>query len=340
MVNALLSWIWLVPALLGMVVVHELGHLWMARMMGVPVLSFGFGFGPAIFRHRWKGILYRLNVLPFGGYVEMERFGPGGIAQLSHGRQAAILLAGVFLNVVTGAALVILVSAAPLRVESGELVVLEVVPATPAERAGMRSGDSLLTIEGEAVRSVRALRGRNQRARGPLEYVVARYGERETLWITPVSGRVGIVVEIVDPSTEWHWNEPLDALRDGIVRTWGMVAIPLTAIARGGDMPGGEQLEVAGPVRLAEVTAAAVEGGGVVTALLIAGGLSMHLGILQLVPIPGLDGGQLLFLAIARVRGRPVAWHVQQAAGMFGLAILIGLMTIVLVMDILRVGGH
>ena len=105
-----------------------------------------------------------------------------------------------------------------------------------------------------------------------------------------------------------EWRSPSEGVGEGLRVAWRLTAAPFAALANGGRLENGQRMEVAGPVKLTVVSADAVRTGGMVMALLITGGLSIHMGLLNLVPVPGLDGGQLMFLAIGAVRGRPRPW--------------------------------
>lgn len=334
------SWAWLLIALPGMVLLHELGHLWAARWMGVRVLEFGMGFGPSLASWRSSDIRWRINMIPLGGYVKLHLEGSSGLAHLNDLRQAILASAGVFVNIAAGVVIVVAALMLPTDVLEGDLLVRDVIKDSPADRAGIRMGDVILEIDGADVRSLVALRDANDRDRSaPLAYRVLRATQELTVEVAPINGHVGVVIETVNIEVVGsEWRSPVQGLRDGLHAAWRLTVAPYAVLFQGGTLNAGERMEITGPVKLAIISSEAVKTGGLVMALLITGGLSIHMGLLNMLPLPGLDGGQLLFLGIGAARGRPVPWRIRQAAGMLGIALLMGLMTAVLILDIISLG--
>ena len=336
MVTTVLSWVWLLPAMFLMVVVHELAHMFTARHFRVRVLEVGFGFGPSLYRHRHRGIEYTLNVLPLGGFVRLDRDGVNGIARLSIWRQAAVLCSGIALNVVMGVGMIMAVGFLPSNETHGRLLVREVIDGSPAGTAGVMAGDVILAIDGHAITSLSQMRERNWLGADTVVYRLARGADVRDLALSPEHGRIGVFLILEDPVVLRTSPGISERFATGAGLCWDMAMIPLMALLdllAGSD---GAGQSVAGPGDVVALSSEAVLSGGWAMAVIIAGGLSLHLGLLNLLPIPGLDGGQLLFLAIGGVRRRPIPSRLQHAANMLGLAFLLALVTAVILIDLYR----
>ena len=319
-----------------MLLAHETGHFWAARKFGVKVLQVSVGLGPRLAGRYMRGTLYTLNVLPLGAFVQLEEDGPKGFRSLALRHRATVLLAGASVNIVTGMAILIGGSAWPSTQWAGDLTVREVAQNSPAATAGMKLGDIIRAVEGLPVETVAQLRERIEATPEVAMYSVDRGGRRlELLAVWPEKPRrLGVRVEVVNGRADSQdWTAPHTAVVEGIALSWVVVWEPVKAL-----WPGGEGLRIAGPVGLAEITNVAVESRGFGVAPLIAGALSIHLGLLNLVPFPGLDGGQLFLLGIEKVRGRPLPRRVEEGIGMLGLGVLMAFISIVCWIEVLRWG--
>ena len=331
------GWGWLIPAIVLMVLAHEAGHYWAARRFGVKVLQVGVGLGPKVAGRRIRDTLYTLNLLPVGAFVQLDDDGIGGFRSLGLRRRATVLLAGAGVNILVGIAILIGVSAWPTTEWAGDVTVRDVMRGSSAASAGMAAGDVIRAVDGVPVETVARLRERVGAAAEVVVYSVDRGGGMVELSVesTEEPRRLGVRVAVVNRRVASRdWTAPHAALAKGLALSWVTVREPVAAL-----LPGGEGLRIAGPVGLAEVTNVAVEARGFGVAPLIAGALSIHLGLLNLAPFPGLDGGQLVLLGLERVRGRPLPRRVEEGIGMLGLGVLMAFISVVCWIEVLRWGG-
>lgn len=354
-----------IAILVSLIIAHEFGHFIAAKILGVRVEEFGVGYPPRAFRLAKVGETeYTLNWLPFGGFVRL--FGedaeagnaPRSLSSARKSVQAVILVAGVTMNVVaawalfTGALMVGVprpVDASAGTAHNASLVVSSVVAASPADVSGVQTGDAVLEIRDSAGRAPTALTPEEMLAfvqkRGGSELYVTyeRAGETHEALMRPAhgvladaAGRPAIGVGLVLIS-----SEPLPfaaAAKAAAMETYDAfmaVARGLAQIAVRAFEGTGALREIVGPVGLAgAVGEAARHGLGDILAL--AAFISVNLAVINLIPIPALDGGRLFFLAIEAVVRRPVPGAIQQLTNALGFALVILLMLAVTYQDIAR----
>ncbi len=323
------------------VFVHEFGHFWVARRNGVRVEVFSIGFGPELVgwtdRHgtRWK-----FSLIPLGGYVKMlgeedapaAALPPDAFPAKRVGQRMAIVAAGPlanFLFAILVFALLFLAFGKPYAPP----VVGDVVPESPAAEAGLLPGDRILAVDGEAVDSFEDLqRIVRDRPGVPLVFTVRRDGETFDLTIIPElreldtpAGKVRIgLIGVTSQGLEYRRLGPLAALWEAVGETGRMIAATLEAI---GQMIVGSRgtEELGGPLRIAQMSGEIAQQ-GLVPALWFAAILSLNLGLINLFPIPMLDGGHLLLYTIEAVRGRPLSERSQEILFRIGLAMVVTLM--------------
>ncbi|HWP27799.1 MAG TPA: RIP metalloprotease RseP [Xanthobacteraceae bacterium] len=358
---------------------HELGHFLVARLCGVRVLVFSIGFGPELFgfndRHdtRWKFAL-----IPLGGYVkfygdenaasvpdyaaaatmsESER--KKSFVHQSLGNRSAIVAAGPLANFV----LAVMIFAAVYSVYGRQLStprVDSVQPNSAAAAAGFQPGDLVLSIDGRAIQSFSDLqRLVSVNAGRTLNVVVDRGGVQVTLKATPTLremkdnfgnvhriGVLGISRSVQPSDVRVEPVDPLTAVKLGIEETWFIIERTLSYV--GGVIVGREAADqVGGPARIAQVAGQVWQGsvshGGVGQAAIalfqLAAVLSVSIGLINLFPVPLLDGGHLLFYAIEAIRGRPLSEQAQEIGFRIGLAIVVMLMIFATYNDILHFAG-
>ena len=365
---------YLIPFLFVLTLVvffHELGHFVIARRCGVRVLVFSIGFGPELFgfndRHgtRWK-----VSAIPLGGYVKF--FGdenaasvpdPAALAAMTeedrrhsfiHQRvraRAAIVVAGPIANFL----LAIVIFAALFMVfgkPSTSPRVDAVQPRSAAEIAGFKPGDLVLTIDGRPIESFPDMQQVVSTSAGEmLTFEVDRGGVRVTLKAVPALReskdrfgnvhRIGVLGITRSPSpddTHFQPVGPLKAFELGAQRTWFVVERTLSYI--GGVISGREAADqLGGPIRIAQVSGQ-VASEGLPSLFSLAAVLSVSIGLLNLFPVPLLDGGHLLFYGIEAVRGKPLSERAQEVGFRIGLAIVVMLMIFATYNDILHLAAQ
>ena len=335
---------------------HELGHYWVARRAGVVVEVFSVGFGPEIYG--WTsgktGTRWRIAAIPLGGYVRMrgdenEASGaaldaekvPGSFAGASLGWRSAIVLAGPVANFILGILLFALVymtvGKVTIPAEIGE-----VMPETAAAEAGLQPGDLVTDIDGIAVRDFSDLRGLVVEAPGrPLEFTILRDGRPVTLTVTPqprFNEEMQVYIGLLGvKSSGGGMRErllPGSALVTASSDAFRMSVMILRGLARlgRGEMQAGE---VQGPVGIAKISGSALQQGPIPFVLLTAV-ISINLGLINLLPIPALDGGHLSFFLYEALFRRPIPLIVQGILLRGGISILLALTVVLVVFDVAR----
>lgn len=346
-----------------LVFVHELGHYLSARRNGIRVEVFSVGFGPEIWgwtdRHqtRWK-----ISSIPFGGYVKMfgEQAGEPGsdaperlsdadrrvsFAAKSVRRRAEVVFAGPFANflfaVLLFAGMFAIVGEPYTPADVGS-----VMENSAAARAGLKPGDAVRRVDGVEIERFEQLRRIVQlRAGVELLLEIERDGKLLNLGLTPDSieitdrfgnihriGRMGISRSTADrqlvrhdPATAvWRALKETASITDQIFDALGQI-IAGTRTAK----------ELGGPLRIAQMSGDVAEA-GIISLIQFAALLSINLGLINLFPIPMLDGGHLLFFGLEAVRGKPVGERVQEYGYRLGLAFVIGLMVFVTWNDLVQ----
>jgi regulator of sigma E protease len=346
---------------------HELGHFLIARRCGIKVLVFSIGFGPEIvgFYDRY-GTRWKISAVPLGGYVKF--FGDDNAASVPDqeaaatmteaekavsfvhkpvGPRAAVVAAGPIANFVlaiaifAGVFMVVGKQTTSARVDA-------VQPGSAAQAAGFQPGDLVLAIDGSKIDSFSDMQRIVSVSAGePLSIEVERGGVHVTLKATPQLkelkdnfgnvhklGVLGISRSMAPGDIKTQKVGPLQAVVMGAQETWFVVERTLSYIGR--VFVGREAADqLGGPIRIAQVSGQ-VASAGFVALIHLTAVLSVSIGLLNLFPIPLLDGGHLLFYAIEAVRGRPLSERAQEVGFRIGLAIVVMLMIFATFNDILH----
>ncbi|GGF83886.1 zinc metalloprotease [Azorhizobium oxalatiphilum] len=347
---------------------HELGHFWVARRAGVRVLTFSLGFGPELYGFNDKhGTRWRLAAIPLGGYVKFygdedaaSTPDPQKLAAMTPAERkesffyqplrwrAAIVAAGPIANFILAIVIFTFVFMVFGRQVSAPRVD-QVSPASAAERAGFKPGDLVLTIDGAPVESFADMqRVVGSGAGTALAFTVDRGGEKVNLSATPElremkdafgnvhrMGMLGISRSLAAADVTTRRYGPVEAVTMGAQETWFVVARTFDYL--GGLISGRESADqLGGPIRIAQVSGqVATFGFGALLSL--AAVLSVSIGLLNLFPIPLLDGGHLMFYAIEAVRGHPLSARAQDIGFRIGLAIVLMLMVFATWNDVVHI---
>jgi regulator of sigma E protease len=367
---SLAGWVWhygivFLLVLTLVVFVHELGHFLVARWCGVTVKAFSIGFGPEIYGFYDKyGTRWRFAWIPLGGYVKFiddenpSSFGgekqlsaserPGAFHSKSVGARAAVVAAGPIFNFILA---IVLYSALNATVGLHILppLVDAVVPNSPAQHGGFKAGDMIVAIDGNPIDRFDDLqRIVGSSAGEELSFTVERGGQNLVLKATPNvdeqrdalgrtfrRGLIGIQRAISpDKVRNVHVGLP-EAIALGVSETYGNITQTLAGLR---DIITRRQSaeQMGGPIMMAEVTAKVAELGWEPMLRWIAF-ISANIGFLNLLPIPVLDGGHLMFYAFEAVRRKPASERLQQMGFQVGLALLMMLMVFVNLNDIMNV---
>lgn len=351
-----------------LVFIHEFGHYWVAIKNGVKVTKFSIGFGPELFG--WddkRGTHWRIALIPLGGYVQM--FGDVDPASLtsnegkvsytpeekaqafyskSVGQRAAIVAAGPGINFLFCIAALVFLFVFFGRPEGAPLV-NEVIEGKPAAIAGIQKGDLITAIDGKPIRRFQQVVTTMASGLGqPVDLTVKRGEELLTFHIQPevveienrfggkhVTGRLGIMSMQGGPDSVRKLT-PMQALGAAVEETWNMSVSTLKGLWQ---MIMGERSsrELSGALTIAKLSGEmSVNISSLIYFMAI---LSANLGLINLFPIPVLDGGHLAFFAAEAVRGKALSDRVQEYSLRFGLALVLTLTGFALWNDLRNFGA-
>ncbi len=351
-----------------LVVLHEYGHFLVARAAGVRVTDFAMGMGPTLLK--WtsprSGTNYRLNLLPIGGYCQMK--GEDGQSNQAEQQREfrrtaadyerdnfqaktplqrlAIVVAGPVANFIV--ALVLLFAGALAFGIPGPKVsatIYQLMPGLPADKAGLHSGDTIVSIDGRPVQDGDALVKTIHASTGKLLHLVyVRDGRQVPVDVTPVAmkgpnGRMEGHLGFAPLPTSQRVGVA-DAWRSSWYQFTGVIDATSGALRGLVTHPSATAGQLQGPIGLARVSAQAQQFGPYIF-LTLAAMISISLGIFNLLPIPALDGGRAVFILVEMLRGRPVDPEKEALVYVGGFAVLIVLMLAVSFHDIgAAMSGH
>ena len=336
-----------------LVILHEAGHLLVARLAGVRVLRFSMGFGPRLLTWRRGFTEYAVSAIPLGGYVKMageqteERtHEPWEYLSKPVPLRALIVMAGPFVNYLIALFSLWLV----FMIGYPELlpVVGKVVPDMPSAAAGLRVEDRIESVNGQPVTTWEQMTEFiHHSPQQPLTLAIRRGEQLTTVTMTPTAkvvsdmlgrpqtvGQIGITPSgaflalrlAPVPAAGRAWHQHLIWLRQTLAGLWSMVTGRLSM-----------RDSVTGPIGIVILTSEAVKL-GISPVLFLVSLFSLSLAIFNCFPIPVLDGGHLLFLAAEQLRGRPVSLKVQERSVQLGFALLLTLVIVVCANDLSRFG--
>lgn len=346
-----------------LILVHEWGHFTMAKWMGMKVEEFGIGYPPRMIKlFRRKGTDFTLNWLPFGGFVRIygEEYdkgekGQGMFWQKPWWQRALVMVSGVVMNFLLGVVLFAIVYSVVGIPEAMDKVRLGGVAAeSPAEMANLEEGDVLVWGEGEAGERVEFSKSDEVVA------LVDEYlGEEMSFGVKKESGEVvevrmvprenppegegslGVILSMVEMVKYPWWQMPFKGMVVGTQEAlaWGkMIVVSLGEMMRGIFAGEGIPEGVAGPIGVYEISSQAVEMGWLAVLQFMAV-FSMNLAVLNILPIPALDGGRIAFLALEGVLGKKKKNQIEAVVNGVSMLLLIGLMILVSVRDVGRIAG-
>jgi regulator of sigma E protease len=343
----LLTLISFLGVLVVLIVVHELGHLTAAKAMKVPVLEFGLGYPPRLLGITWKGTKYSINAIPLGGFVRMpgetDPTQPNALAARGVGTRFLVLSAGSVMNLLLPVVIFALIFALPQRTYVGSVTVQEVASDSPAAMAGLLPGDRILSVDGHAVGNNSDLAYRlHLRLGAGTTWGVQRGDQKLTVSVVPRwkppagQGSTGVLIatedvhEVMQRYTWWR------AIGMGFQRISEILVLTKNEVTRW--IIGASTPTVAGPVGIAQMTGEVARAGGFMPLLEFTALLSINLAILNILPIPMLDGGRLMFVLIEFVRrGKRVPPQREGLVHLIGFILLIGLAVVITFFDIMRV---
>ena len=330
--------------------VHEFGHYIVAKLAGVRVEEFALGMGPKLISTKRGDTVYSLRAFPLGGFCRMagesgnQEFSPTTIIDPGRFDQKPVLarmgvvVAGPLMNFLLAILLFSLMFTF-LGIPQGYTTTIgEVRVGSPAEGVGLQPGDKIIQINDTKVNTwsemVQIINGN---AGVPLQLQVEKAGKLQTLKVTPQvdpDTKVGLI-GITPRDVIWQKIGLIAGLREGLSRTWEITAMTVLGLI---EMIKGKVSSegVAGPVGIIQLIGESARFGFIylinLTAL-----ISINLGLLNLLPIPALDGSRLLFMLVEAVRGKPVNPSKENFVHLIGFVLLMALMLLVTYKDLVRI---
>jgi regulator of sigma E protease len=339
-----------------LIFVHELGHFIAAKRAKVGVLTFSLGFGPKLFGKKIGETEYQVSLIPLGGYVKMvgeepgEKIPPELIAKSFSAqpvsRRLGIVFAGPFFNflfAVAAFAVVFMVGMPTLLPEIGE-----VKPDYPAYQAGLQKGDRILEVNGTPVERWEDLANAIHESKDrPLLMLVERNGKTFQVSVTPrvtpqknIFGdevRVGLIG--ISPSGEYFSErfDPFTATYRAVIQSWRVTELTVLSVVK--IIEGKISAKtIGGPILIAQLAGQQAKAGASSLILFMAV-ISINLVILNILPIPVLDGWHLFIFLIEGISGRPVSMKIRERAQQVGIFMIIFIMLLVFYNDLSRIIG-
>ena len=329
-------------AVSGLIILHEAGHMWAARALGMRVERFSVGFGPVLWSTVKGGTEYAVSALPLGGYVKIagmaasEEISPDDRTAYCNQpawRRVLVLTAGPGANYVVAVVLAVgLLATVGLPAPDGSTRVGELTPGMPGAVAGLQVGDRIVAVERQPVGDWYAMVAELQRRPGQEIELLVERGEpaqRQAIRLTPRNGKVGFA-----PFTVSHRFGPVEAVVEGFgltnARAWDNLVGLAQVVKRE------QRAELAGPLGIGQEL---VRGAklGLDRFLTIVWNVSIALALLNLLPLPALDGGRLVFIGIELVIRRRVSERIEGIVHGLGFAaLLIMLVGVTIFGDIAR----
>ncbi len=324
------------------VMLHELGHFAVAKMVGIKVLEFSIGMGPVIYSNEKGETKYSLRALPIGGYVAMEGEETDSDDERSFNNakvssRIAVVLAGATMNFVLA-----IVAFFIINMVRGfpTTVINDFTENSSAYTAGMRSGDKVISIDGAEIKSWDEISKTISHAvNEKMDFVVERDGESVDLQIPVVEQNIEgygtrKIVGIIPKNETSFGQSVIYAFKDtGYVIK--MVFSALHGLVTGGV----HTQDLAGPIGVINIISEQSKN-GILSVISILGLISANLGVMNLLPIPALDGGKILFLLIEAIKGEPVNTKIEQGFATAGIMLLFALMLYVTIFgDLKRILG-
>ena len=329
------------------VLAHEIGHYATAKLFGVRVLEFGFGYPPRIASVKYGDTDYSLNLLPLGGFVKLsgeeDPKAKDSLAGKGYGTRLLVLAAGSIMNALLPLLLFSIAYMVPHDMIEGSVLIDDVSANSPAAAAGILPGDTVLEVEGHQINSTNDI-GRYiqlnlgnetafllERADGTIEEVML-----VPRWDPPAEeGSAGVVVSNVDPVIVSESLPFFKAIGTGINQTGETMVLFKNALL--GLVTGTAEFNIAGPVGIAELTGQFAEA-GLSPLLEFTAFFSINLAIVNLLPLPALDGGRIAFVLVEWARrGKRVDPKTEGKIHLVGFLLLIGFMVAVTFQDIINI---
>jgi len=330
-----------------LILAHELGHFATAKAFGVRVDEFGLGFPPRLISVRRGETRYSLNAIPLGGFTKMageeDPKVPRSLASKGVGTRLIVLSAGSIMNALLPLLLFSIAFMVPHDMVMGEVLVKEVAPNSPADGAGIQPGDIVLSVNNKPVHNIGDLHRNIHLNLGKETTMVIRRSDSTTeevqaipRWKPPEGeGAIGIMVSMPEPTVVSHHEPFWRAIPMGASECIETFVLFKNEILR--IFIGATSLQVTGPVGIAQLTGEVAKA-GISPLLQFAGFISINLAIINIFPLPALDGGRIAFVLLEGVRrGKRISPKTEGLIHAIGFALLMAAIAVITYQDIIRI---
>ena len=330
-----------------LILAHELGHFVTAKASRVRVDEFGLGFPPRLLSVKWGETRYSLNAIPLGGFVKMageeDPKEPRSLAGKGIGTRLLVLSAGSLMNALLPLLLFSIAFMVPHNLVVGEVLVKEVALGSPAAEAGIEPGDTLLHIDGKPVRNIVDLHRYIHLNLGKETTVLVKHSDSTTeevqvipRWRPPEGqGAIGVMVGTSNPTIVRHHEPFWRAIPLGVNECIETFVLFKNAIV--GMFIGTTPVAVTGPVGIAQLTGE-VARAGISPLLEFAAFISINLAIINMFPIPALDGGRIAFVLLEWIRrGKRISPRIERLVHSIGFIMLMAAILAITYNDIIRI---
>ncbi len=343
-----------------LVFVHELGHFLMARRAGIKVEEFGFGFPPRVWGKKIGETIYSINLFPIGGFVRLY----GEDDEVKEEREKAFYYKGRFIRtsvIVAGVLMNLLLAVVAFSIiswvvgvprETGQVKIIGIAKDSPAQKAGLQEEDIVLSVDGQTFSQTKGfiapatnlfIESINKKKGEEIVLLIKRQESEFAISLVPRKeppqgeGALGVAVsssELVHPPL---WQRPFVSIWEGgNEAVFWVKAIAVGVSQMASSLVAGRAPEgIAGPIGIFQITSHAASL-GVLSLISFVGILSINLAILNILPIPALDGGRLLFIIVEAIFGRRILPTFERYAHTAGMIILLILILLVTFQDITR----
>lgn len=326
----------------AIVIFHELGHFLLAKWNGIEVIEFSLGMGPRLLSHVWGDTRYSLKLLPIGGSCQMvgeeeASDSAGAFGNKSVWARIAVVAAGPVFNFILAWVLALIIVGSV----GYDNTMVDIIPDSAAAEAGMEDGDQIISINGSRTWLYREVSLYSSLHQGQTATVVfERNGEKQTVVLTPKQSDTGAYLYGFSRTVQREKGGALETVGYSCaeIRYWLKATVESLKMLIGGQV-GLE--EMSGPVGIVSTIGdtykeSRVDGWYYVTMnmIMIAIFLSVNLGVMNLLPIPALDGGRLVFLILEAIRGKAIPQEKESMVHFTGFVLLMGLMAVILFSDL------
>jgi len=317
------------------ILLHELGHFTVAKIVGIKVNEFSIGMGPKLLQKTKGETQYTLRLLPVGGYVKMEgedenSDDPRSFSKVSPLSRIAVVAAGAFMNFVLA---IIVLSIVAFNTGTPTTTIEETTKGSPAEISGILAGDRIVSINNIDIDNWNMISETisDSNADELLEIKIIRSNVESIIMVQPTIEEGRTIIGII-PSYERSFTSAIKGGIDNTILFVNLMFDFLKSLFQGNISTN----DLSGPIGVISEIGKAADS-GIINVLFLLGFISVNLGFFNLLPIPALDGSRIVFLLIEIIRGKPIDPDKESFIHLVGFILLISLMLIVTYKDLIRI---